>query len=184
MKSKSIALLTILLSPASAVLADINNDQRAPDVPYTLQVRAGYKVSFHAYASGVQIYTATASAADPTKLVWTFTAPEVILFDSEGEIIGSHYAYAGPTRPAWESGSGSIVIGSRTIPPETVDPTAVPWLVLDGIHAAGPGIFKDTAFIQRVNTTGGLAPSTPPTQVGEEIRVPYTAEYFFFRAQQ
>lgn len=183
MKTKPLAMFSILLSLASAVSAG-GHDKRAPDVPYSLQVPDGYKVSFHAYASGVQIYTATVSSTDPTKLVWAFTAPEAILFDAEGEVVGSHYAYAGPGRPAWESGSGSIVIASRSVPPVTVDPTAIPWLVLDGIHSAGPGIFKDTAFIQRVNTTGGLSPSTPPTQVGQEVRVPYTAEYFFFRANK
>jgi hypothetical protein len=183
MKTKSIVITSILLSLAGAVLADSHHDHRAPDVPYILQVPEGYKVSFHAYAIGVQIYTAQPSASNPAKLVWTFTAPEAVLLDSEGEIVGIHYAYAGPTRPAWESGSGSIVVGARTLPPVTVDPTAIPWLVLDGIQEAGPGIFKGTAFIQRVNTTGGLAPSTPPTLAGEEVRIPYTAEYFFFRAR-
>src|SRR5688572_4874006 len=184
MKTNTIAILAILLSTASAAFADSYHGRRAPDVPYTLQVRDGYKISFHAYASGVQIYTATASATDPTKLTWEFTGPEAVLFDSDGEVVGSHYAYAGPTRPAWESGSGSIVVGSRTVPPVSVDSTAIPWLVLDGIYSAGPGIFKDTLFIQRINTTGGLAPSTPPTQVGQEIRIPYTAEYIFYRAEK
>ena len=181
MKTKSIAIFSVLLSLASTGLA-YGNDYRAPDVPDTLQVPVGYKISFHAHATGVQIYTARVSATDATKLVWEFTAPEAVLYDSDGEVVGSHYAYAGPTRPAWESGSGSIVIASRSVPPVIVDPAAIPWLVLDGIQSAGPGIFKDTVFIQRVNTTGGLAPSTPPTQVGEEVRIPYTAEYVFFRA--
>jgi hypothetical protein len=34
-----------------------------------------------------------------------------------------------------------------------------------------------------VNTTGGLAPSAPPAQAGEEARVPYTAEYYFYREE-
>jgi hypothetical protein len=183
MKTKSIALFSLLLSFASFNVANASYDNRAPDVPSTLQVGAGYKVSFHAYAVGVQMYTATPSAADPTKLVWTFTGPEAVLLDSEGEVVGIHYAYAGPARPGWESQSGSLVVGSRTVPPVTVDPTALPWLVLDAVQAEGPGIFEGTVAIQRVNTTGGLAPSTPPTQLGQQIRVPYTAEYFFYRAQ-
>jgi hypothetical protein len=184
MKTKAIAMLSILVSLASAGAAYSYTDNRAPDVPATLQVGADYAVSFHAYATGVQIYTATVSPADPTKLVWTFTAPEAVLCDADGEVVGSHFAYAGPTRPAWQSGSGSYVIGSRSVPPVSVDPTAIAWLVLDGIQSAGPGIFKDTVFIQRVNTTGGLAPSTPPTTAGEEVRIPYTAEYYFYRVQK
>jgi len=62
-----------------------------------------------------------------------------------------------------------------------VDPTAVPWLVLDAVQADGPGIFEGTKFIQRVETSGGLAPSTPPARIGEQVRIPYTAEYYFFR---
>lgn len=183
MKSKSIVILSILLSFAASGVAYSSTDNRAPQVPESLQVPAGYKVSFRAYAEGVQIYTATLSPSDPTKLVWTFTAPEAVLFDTEGEIVGIHYAYMGPTRPGWESSSGSIVVGARTVLPVTMDPTAVPWLLLDGISSTGPGIFEGTKYIQRVNTTGGLAPSTPPTTLGQEARVPYTAEYYFYRAQ-
>ena len=36
-----------------------------------------------------------------------------------------------------------------------------------------------TTFIQRLNTSGGKAPSTSCT-VGEKQLVPYTADYFFF----
>lgn len=184
MKTKLIALLSLLGSLAAAGLSGTTNDNRMPDVPPSLQVPEGYRVSRHAYATGVQIYVATVSSTDPAKLVWTFAAPEAVLQDAEGEIVGIHYAYAGPTRPAWESQSGSIVVGARTVPPVTVDPTAVPWLLLDGIQSTGPGIFKDTAYIQRVNTTGGLAPAMPPTHVGQEARVPYTAEYVFYRLQK
>lgn len=184
MKTKSIAMLSILLALASVGVADSISDNRAPEVPSTLQVPDGFKVSFRAYAVGVQIYTATTSSTDPTKLVWTFTAPEAVLMDAEGKLVGIHYAYAGPGRPGWESESGSLVVGSRTVPPVVVDPNAIPWLVLDGFYSEGPGIFEGTAYIQRVNTTGGLAPSTPPTRIGEVVRIPYTAEYFFYRAQK
>ena len=130
------------------------------------------------------MYIATSSPTDPTKLVWTFTGPEAVLLDSDGGVLGIHYAYAGPGRPAWESESGSLVVGSRTVPPVSVDPTAVPWLVLDAVQSEGPGIFEGTTFIQRVQTTGGLAPSTPPTHLGQQVRIAYTAEDFFFRLQK
>jgi hypothetical protein len=177
------ALGAILLAPALPVRADPGQDNRAPDVPPTLEVPDGNKVSFHAYAVGVQIYTATPSPTDPTQLVWTFTAPEAVLFDSDGNIVGIHYAYAGPTRPAWESESGSLVVGARRAL-ATVDSSAIPWLLLQAVHTEPPGIFARTTYIQRVNTTGGLAPAMAPTQAGQEARVPYTAEYFFYREAQ
>jgi hypothetical protein len=86
--------------------------------------------------------------------------------------------------PAWESSSGSLVVAQRLVPAVTVDPTAIPWLRLDAVAAGGPGVFKNTTYIQRVNTTGGLAPTTAPTHVGQEARVPYTAEYVFYRAEK
>ena len=82
------ALLCMSSSPA---LAEPGNDNRAPRVPSTLAVPAGNKVALHAYAVGVQIYTATPSPADPTQFVWTFKAPEAVLFDNDGNVVGLHY---------------------------------------------------------------------------------------------
>jgi hypothetical protein len=39
-------------------------------------------------------------------------------------------------------------------------------------------------FIQRVNTIGGTAPAEAGLFVGDEARVPYTAEYYFYRAEE
>lgn len=173
----------LLWATALSATAGSDHDNRAPDVPAAIQVPDGNKVSFHAYAVGVQIYVATPSATDPAVFVWTFKAPEAVLFapeeddcDDDAEIVGIHYA--GPT---WESVSGSKVVGAR-VAGVTVDPTAIPWLLLRAASTEGHGIFKRTTFVQRVNTTGGLAPATPPTQAGQEARVPYTADYYFFRA--
>ena len=49
------------------------------------------------------------------------------------------------------------------------------------INTHGRDIFADTTFIQRVNTTGGKAPSENGTLVGQAAKVPYTADYFFYR---
>lgn len=172
---KSASVAAALLAFAAAGRAD-----RAPDVPASLQVPDGNKVSFHAYAVGVQIYVCKVSPTDPTRFVWAFKAPEAVLFASaqdEGEVA---IHYAGPT---WESNSGSKVVGAR-VAGVTVDPTAIPWLLLRATSTAGPGIFEDTTYIQRVNTVGGKAPTTgcDAAHVGEEVRVPYSAEYFFYRA--
>ena len=36
--------------------------------------------------------------------------------------------------------------------------------------------------VLRVNTIGGTAPATAGAFVGDEARVPYTTEYYFYRA--
>ena len=58
---------------------------------------------------------------------------------------------------------------------------AIPWLLLEAKSTAAPGIFANVSYIQRVNTAGGMAPGTPGTP-GQVVRVPYTAEYYFYRA--
>jgi hypothetical protein len=148
---------------------------RAPDLPpnlcESLQVPAGNEVAFHAYASGVQVYKWSGTA-------WVFVEPVANLFASRnyrGQV-ATHYA--GPT---WESNSGSKVVAKR-LTGCTPNASAIAWLKLETVSTEGPGIFDGVTFVQRVNTTGGTAPAAPGSFVGEEARVPYTAEYYFYRA--
>jgi hypothetical protein len=60
--------------------------------------------------------------------------------------------------------------------------STIPWLRLEAVTTEGPGIFDGVTQVLRVNTTGGAAPAAPGSVVGEEARVPYTAEYYFYRA--
>lgn len=135
-----------------------------------LAVALPERVSAHLYAIGTQNYMWTGSA-------WLFIGPEAELFADAGGNgkVGIHYA--GPT---WLSNSGSGVVGivaDRCTP----DVTAIPWLLLSAVSSRGPGIFEGTTHIQRLNTVGGLMPSTLGTTYGEKVRVPYTAEYVFYR---
>jgi hypothetical protein len=145
----------------------------SPELPpacSALQPQAGSEVAFHAYAIGVQIYRWNGTA-------WSFVAPSANLYADSGYHgrIGIHYA--GPT---WESNSGSKVIAHRT-GDCTPDTSAIAWLILDKTSSDGPGMFEAVTQVQRVNTTGGLAPTLAGTTVGQETRVPYTAEYYFYR---
>src|SRR2546429_4104081 len=55
--------------------------------------------------------------------------------------------------------------------------------------AGGKSLTK-TTFIQRLNTEGGSAPANPATgclvstDVGHQVLVTYSADYFFFRNEQ
>jgi len=157
-----IALVAVSAASARAT------DNRAPEVPTTIAVPEGNKVHFHGFGVGVQIYTWNGSS-------WGSAVPEAVLFNAEG-IVAIHFA--GPT---WESNSGSRVVGALPPLSVTVDTNAIPWLRLTALNPEGPGIFANTTFIQRVNTTGGKAPSADGTFVGQVARVPYTADYFFYR---
>ena len=166
----TVGALALLLGGGLAALAvESGNDNRAPEVPDDIAVPVGNKVQFHGFAVGVQIYTWNGSS-------WGAAVPEATLYDNDGNVVAIHFA--GPT---WESSSGSKVVGAVVPPRVTVDPDAIPWLLLGAVHTEGPGIFAATTFIHRVNTVGGKAPSMAGAFVGQVARVPYTADYFFYR---
>jgi len=170
--------LTLLLLTLFTVIpagAEPGNDQRAPDLGdcEDLEVPAGHKVAYRTYAAGVQIYRWNGTS-------WDFVRPEALLFaDADGNgVVGTHYA-----GPRWEGNDGSIV-HAAVLERCTPDPDAIQWLLLKAVSSTGPGIFHRITYIHRVNTVGGLAPEDPGDFVGEEVGVPYTAEYFFYRAHR
>jgi len=177
-KTKRIIAVVVLLTIAEAALAsgpvEGPDRHRSPALPSPLcdrvQAPEGNKVAFHAYARGVQIYRWNGAG-------WDFVAPMATLYadPNYASRVGIHYA--GPT---WESNSGSRVVAKR-VDGCTPDTTAIPWLLLQSVSTSGPGVFAPVTYIQRVNTTGGVSPATSGSSVGEEVEVPYTAEYFFYR---
>lgn len=169
----ALALPLVSLVAAAGANDSISDRRAAPlSACETLFMPANSVLAFHAYATGVQIYRWNGTS-------WSFVAPAAALYSDAGLNGGVGIHYAGPT---WESVSGGKVVGA-VVDRCTADQSAIPWLSLSATPDDGPGIFHDVTFIQRVNTTGGLAPSYAGSQIGEIVRVPYTAEYLFFRAQ-
>ena len=151
-------------SSAEAVVPDLG-------ICADLKPPAGSTVVYHVYARGVQIYRWNGSS-------WAPVGPSAKLFADRNErsLVGSHYA-----GPSWESLSGSKVVG-EVAKRCTYDPSAVQWLLLNAKSAEGPGVFGQVKYIQRLNTVGGIAPSSPGS-AGEEVEIPYSTEYFFYRAR-
>ena len=107
---------------------------------------------------------------------WMLIGPDARLFNEQGNVIGRHYA--GPT---WQLNDGSLVKGKAIAKTAPVDAQSVPWLLLEA--SSGTGAFKAVTFIQRRDTQGGAAPSTP-CKGKAELRVSYTASYLFYVAHQ
>jgi hypothetical protein len=173
----NIARLFVLLAVATfaAPAARSNEADRGPVLPLPLcqsiQAPEGSVLAFHAFALGVQVYKWNGTS-------WAFVGPIANLYADAGfrGQVGTHYG--GPT---WESNGGAKAVGKRVDGTGcTPDANAIPWLLLEVTSSEG---FNNPTFIQRVNTTGGIAPAAPGTFVGEVKEVPYTAEYFFYRAQ-
>jgi hypothetical protein len=132
------------------------------------------------HATGVQIYECQPAKNDPSQFEWSFKAPEASLLTKGGRNAGKHYA--GPT---WEAADGSRVIGETIANSPSPKPNSIPWLLLRAKAIAGNGLFTHVQYIQRLNTSGGSAPSfgCRKEQAGQQLRASYTADYVFYGAK-
>ncbi len=151
------------------------------NTPVALKPAANQTLALKLAATGFQIYDCKANATTGA-FAWTFRAPSAELKDPiYGNKVGTHYA--GPT---WEDKwAHSTVVGKVAVNvPSPVPTKDIPWLLLDGVsHAAPKGIFSEITTIQRLNTKGGVAPTTgcSAATAGAVANIPYTSDYFFYR---
>ncbi len=190
-------------SPQAAQAGDIT----PPPLPHDLApVPAGNKLFLGTHAVGTQNYVCKPSGAGVAYVLFT---PEATLFGEDGGQVITHNFSPNPFEPntdpkvvadgtiraTWQYRDTSRVWAKvHATDPDgkkgavTVDPTAIAWLLLDGVGSqngpTGGDKLTGTTFVQRLNTTGGLAPSTgcsSLTDVGNTAFVPYTADYFFYK---
>jgi hypothetical protein len=164
------------LSLSSVSVAQELGNNQTPDLPSpicdSIEVSQSHKLMARVYAVGVQTYRWNGTS-------WVFVEPVATLYADANyhEKLGIHYA--GPT---WESNNGDKVVATRLYSC-TPNPTAIPWLLLQTTSTEGTGPLSAVTFIQRVNTRGGLAPTAPGASTGVVAEVPYTTEYYFYRAK-
>jgi hypothetical protein len=102
---------------------------------------------------------------------------------------------SGLPRATWQSSFDTSAVWGKAVASTSdanfVAPGAIPWLLLQVVGAQhGPtegATLTKTTFIQRLNTSGGVAPSTGcsgATNVGSTALVSYSADYFFYQAGQ
>jgi hypothetical protein len=165
---------------------------RPPAVPATIQVPAGSKPSIEGHAVGTQDYICLPSDSG---FAWTFVGPQATLFNDGHQQVITHFLSANPfengaPRATWQHSRDTSTLWGQPIAsssdPAFVEPGAIPWLLLKVVGAQpGPGRghrLTAITLIQRLNTSGGIAPSigcTRSTDVGKKAQVPYTADYFF-----
>jgi hypothetical protein len=149
----------------------------ADDIPASLRVPANEVLTQKLHAVGVQIYACSAGKDGAARFEWVLKGPDAALSDRAGSRIAKHYA--GPT---WEARDGSKVTGEVIAHADSPDANAVAWLLLSAKSTSGSGMFAAVRFIQRLHTAGGKAPSAGCNQAaaGREVRVPYSAEYWFY----
>jgi Protein of unknown function (DUF3455) len=146
----------------------------AQQTPQQLQPPANEHLLVQVHAKGDQVYTCKADVAQYT---WALKAPDAQLFDKDGKPFGKHFA-----GPSWEASDGSRVTGKAVANVPSPDADSIPWLLVTVISHDGTGVLSRATSIQRLNTKGGKAPSSgcDETHAGQELRVPYSADYLFY----
>jgi hypothetical protein len=164
-------LSTLGLNPTSVSAQNTSNT-----IPAALQVPSGQTFLSKVKAEGDQIYICTANVANQNQLEWVLKAPEAKLL-KEGIQIGKHYG--GPT---WEGNDGSKIVGQVKAKVTAPQPDAIPWLLLEVKTRQGSGSMTQVNWIQRVQTSGGKAPTTGCDRAHENatVRVGYSADYLFY----
>jgi len=207
-------ILPIACATALAVAFTASSPQAAqaggitpPPLPADLApVPAGNKLFLGTHAVGTQNYVCKPSGAGVAYVLFT---PEATLSGEDGGQVITHNFSPNPFEPntdpkvvadgtiraTWQYRDTSRVWAKlHATDPDgrkgavTVDQTAIAWLLLDGVGSqkgptGGDKLFG-TTFVQRLNTRGGLAPSTgcsSLTDLGNTAFVPYTADYFFYK---
>ena len=146
----------------------------AQQVPPQLQPPANEQLLLQGHAKGDQVYICQEGV---TQFAWTLKAPDAQLFSKEGKALGKHFA-----GPSWEATDGSRVTGKAIANAPSQDPDAIPWLLVNVVSHEGNGVLSRATTIQRLNTKGGKAPATgcDSAHMGQEVRVPYSADYLFY----
>jgi Protein of unknown function (DUF3455) len=146
----------------------------AQQVPEALRAPANEQLVMQVHAKGDQIYSCKVDGPQPA---WTLKAPEAQLFDKDGKTFGKHFA-----GPSWEASDGSRVVGKAAANVPSPDADSIPWLLVKVVSHAGEGVLAQVTSIQRINTKGGKAPATgcDAAHAGQEVRVPYSADYLFY----
>jgi len=167
-----------------------------PVVPADIEVLPPNQAFLIGHAFGSQNYECQPSAS-LGRVAWTLFTPQATLFGEVGNQLITHFNSPNPdegkgaivVRATWQDSTDSSRIWAKATGMATVDPTAIPWVRLEVVGArrgpTGGDELSESTFVQRVNTQGGLAPTTGCdllNDVGRRAFVPYTADYFFYRA--
>jgi hypothetical protein len=184
----SAALATPSLAAAQAVTP--------PAVPAAIEVPAPNQPYLLGHAFGTQNYVCVATT-DIGHVAWTLFTPQATLFTETGGQLTTHFFGPNPAegnivRAAWEDSSDTSTVWGRvkasSADPSFVAPGAIAWLLVEIVGSqTGPNggdALSATTFIHRLNTVGGVAPSTgcsKPTDIGNKAFMPYQADYFFYR---
>jgi hypothetical protein len=191
----ALVVAAMLALPQPALAAQIE----PPPVPENVQVPEGNELFLVGHATGTQNYICLPAESGVAYKLFT---PQATLFDGAGKPkeFSTHYFSPNPLengkiRATWQDSKdsslvwGEVKAGNASSDPVYVEAGAIPWLLVTVVGTqegpTGGDLFSDTTYIQRLSTSGGVAPSTGCAEsgdIGSQAFVPYTTDYYFYRS--
>ena len=203
---RSLFLAALVLACAFGTVTLAAAQVTPPPTPTDIAVPAGNSAYLVGHAFGSQGYTCLPTSTGAA--AWNPTArPEATLFaEFFGHLVQiiTHFQSInenpkpGVTPPlsgnaTWQGSLDSSRVWAVKVkgidagsdPASCPNSGSIQCLLLQSVGnkkgATGGNLLADTTFIQRLNTSGGAVPASV-CAVGQTQLVPYTADYFFFRA--
>lgn len=172
----ALAAAPVLLAACAStpMMADPRVDNAA--LPEAVRVPAGEMQKLWTRGAGEITYECRENAQMPGQFAWAFVVPKADLTDANGKVVGKYYG--GPT---WEHMDGSKLTGKQ-VAVAPAQPGNIPLQLVRAEPAMGTGVLQGVNFIQRLNTSGGVAPAAPCAAAnrGEKRQVAYAADYVMY----
>lgn len=138
-----------------------------------IKVPDGHEPALQLAGRGVQIFRC--ERVDDA-FEWRFRQPDAELFDEQGRPVGRHGANF-----SFEHRDGSRLLGTVVAHDRASSADTLPWLLFS-VKSFGKGEFAGTSYVQRINTQGGMPPtSCSAGQANRLLRVEFSADFVFYR---
>lgn len=159
-------------SPTMTTMKPVDNAA----LPEAVRAPAGAKQTMATVGVGEITYECREKAGMTGAHEWVFVAPVATLYSPERKAVGKYYG--GPT---WEANDGSKVTGKQ-VAVAPAKPGSIPLQLVKADPAMGAGAMQGVAYIQRLNTKGGVAPAATCDSAakGQRRQVAYEADYVFY----
>jgi len=140
-----------------------------------IKVPDGFEPALRLTGKGVQIFRCEAIEGEH---LWRFRQPEAELSDDSGQTLARHGANF-----TFEHRDGSRLVATITAYDEAPKRDDLRWLLMS-TKSFGKGAFTPIAYVQRVNTSGGMPPtSCQAADVNQVLRVNFSSDFVFYRAR-
>lgn len=170
MKNKT--LMSLLLIAALPAVAAVDNAR----LPENVRVPPGHAEKLQVQGEGTIVYVCRAKPGATGQYEWTLLEPRATLYNAQRQVVGQYYA-----GPRWDLNDGSQAVGKPVA--GIANPGGIPLQLVKVDETRGEGALRNTSYVQRLATRGGL----PPTGLCDKINdraveeVPYQATYVFYQ---